>query len=236
MAPPPEPSSMDASWKTSIFTPIALVLLIVGYPAFRMAVAYGDLFPATGAEANWWSMWGVILIGHWLCAAIALAAIAGERATLVSIGLDVAVFIRRRSIFLIVLALAAGAAIYAPNYFYSDALPGEMRSHPLGPVSSAQRFFWIGMAVTAGFVEEIVFRGYAITRLRRFAGLPAAIAISTASFALMHGPSAFMPQFAILYVASGLIFSVLFVLMKSRRLEILIIAHAALDMALVAAP
>ncbi len=226
---------VDRAWTTTFFTPIALALLLIGYPAFRMAVAYGDLFPASDA-AQWWNLWGVVLVGHWICAAIVLTAIAGERATLASIGLDVGVFIRRRALFLIVLVFAAGAAIYAPGYFYGETLPSEMRSHPLGPVTSAQRFFWIAMAVTAGFVEEIVFRGYAITRLRRFVGLPAAMAISIAAFALMHGPSAFIPQFAALYLFSGSLFAGLFILMKSRRLEILIIVHIALDMLLVSAP
>lgn len=235
MSYPADPVTVDATWKTSIITPIALALLLIAYPAFRMIVAYGDLFPASGA-AHWWNLWGVVLVGHWLCVAIVQIAIASERATLASIGLDFGIFIRRKGLFLIVLAFAAGAALYAPGYFYGETLPAEMRSHPLGPVSSAQRLFWIAMAVTAGFIEEIVFRGYAITRLRQFVGLPAAMAISIAAFALMHGPSAFIPQFAALYIFSGGLFAGLFILMKSRRLELLIIIHVALDMLLVAAP
>ena len=73
--------TVDATWKTSFITPITLAVVLIGYPAFRMAVAYGDLFPATGA-AQWWNLWGIILIGHWICAAIVLTAIASESAAL----------------------------------------------------------------------------------------------------------------------------------------------------------
>lgn len=220
----------------SALTIIALALVLIGYPAFRMAIAYLEWFQGPSGDSEWWVLWGVILVGHWLCAALVLAAIASERATLKSIGLNTRIFVRGRLVFLIVLILAIAAALYAPGYFYGDDLPDRMQSHPLGPVSSAQRLFWILIAVTAGFVEEIVFRGYALTRLPRLFGIPFAILISIISFSLMHGPSALIPQFAALYLISGAIFAFAFLLMKSRRLEILIIAHTLIDLVIVAAP
>jgi membrane protease YdiL (CAAX protease family) len=59
---------------------------------------------------------------------------------------------------------------------------------------------------------------------------------SVAAFALMHGPSAFMAPLLALYLVSGAAFALLFLWMKSSRLEILIVAHTALDLVLVAAP
>jgi len=226
----------SANWRTSTMTVLALATVLVGYPAFRMIVAYFDMFPERGGVSNWWALWGVMLVGHWLCVAVVFSAIASERAGLESIGLKFGVFVRGRLLFLALLLAALGIAIYVPGYFYGDALPGQMESHPLGPVDSAQRVFWIPMAITAGFAEEVIFRGYALTRLRRFVGAPLAVAIGVASFALMHGPSAFIPQFAALYIVSGLLFSAAFLILKSRRLEMLIIAHAALDLVLIAAP
>jgi len=222
----------ESRWKTSFVTIPALLLLLIGYPAFRMGVAYFDVF----APSDWWGIWSIVLVGHWLCAAIVFAAIRNEKSTAASIGLNLRLFVQQRWVFIAILLAVAVVAIFAPSYFYGENIPETMQSHPLGPVSSTQRFFWIAMAVSAGFVEEIVFRGYAITRLRRFIGLPAAVLISTASFALMHGPSAFILPLTALYVVSGLLFSIAFLLMRSRRLEILIVVHAAIDMALIAAP
>ena len=223
-------------WRKGIVTYIALAAILVGYPAFRMAVAYFDLFPTADSSDRWWGLWSVILVGHWLCAGVVLAAIASEKTTLASVGLDISIFIKGRWGVLLVLFAAVAAAYYAPSYYYGDEIPEQMRSHPLGPVTAAQRVFWILMAVTAGFVEELLYRGYAITRLRNLVGLPAAMFIAIASFALMHGPSAFEPQFLGLYVVSGAIFTFLFVAMKCRRLEALIIFHAVTDMMLLAAP
>ena len=178
----------------------------------------------------------MVLIGHWLCAAVVAAAIASEKGGWKSIGLDWTIFIRLRFVFLAVLFAAIAAAIVAPGYHYDGAPPEKMLSHPLGPVTAAQRVFWIGMAVTAGIVEEILFRGYAITRLRRIAGSPIALLLSIAAFALMHGPSVFFPQLLALYVVSGAIFSGVFLLMGMRRLEILILVHILLDLLLILAP
>ena len=214
----------------------AVALVLVGYPAFRMAIAYSEIASIEPGAAAWWSLWGVMLVGHWFCAAIVLAALAGEKASLADIGFDHYQFVRWRGVILIILMAAIFAALFAPAYFYGDAPPERMQSHPLGPVTSAQRVFWIAMAVTAGFVEEIVFRGYAITRLRRFIGLPGAITVSVLSFTFMHGPSAFDPKFAALYIVSGAFFACLFVAMKCKRLEYLVMIHTAIDLTLVAAP
>lgn len=222
--------------KLTFYSILVLLLVIAGYPAARMAVAYLDIFPAGDGREAWWSLWAIIFVGHWICAGFVAAAIAKEKGGWASIGLDWSAFIRLRFIFLLIVIAAVAAAIAAPSYYYGDSLPETMRSHPLGPVTSAQRLFWIAMAITAGIAEEILYRGYAITRLRRLAGWPVALLVSVASFALMHGPSAFISQFLLLYVVSGVIFGATFLLLGMRRLEILILIHIALDLAFVLAP
>ncbi len=224
------------TWKPNIATILALFAILVAYPAFRMIVAYWDLFPTGGRPESWWVLWSVILIGHWVCAAIVFAAIASEQAGAKSIGLNLKVFMRGRFILIAIILAALAIAYFAPTYLYGDAPPERMASHPLGPTTAAQRVFWVLVAITAGFVEEVVYRGYAITRLRRFVGLPAAIIIAIAAFALMHGPSAFEPQFLALYLIAGALFSAAFVAMKSKRLEALIFIHAFLDLTVIAAP
>lgn len=229
-------TQQPVTWKPKIATIVALLTVLIAYPAFRMIVAYWDLFPTDGRPESWWVLWSIILIGHWVCAAIVFAAIASEGASAQSIGLNLNTFIRGRFILIAIILAALTLAYFAPTYLYGDAQPERMSSHPLGPTTAAQRVFWVLVAITAGFVEEVVYRGYAITRLRRFVGLPVALVVAIAAFALMHGPSAFQPQFLALYVIAGALFSLAFVAMKSKRLEVLIFIHAALDLMIIAAP
>ncbi|MEM9619033.1 MAG: CPBP family intramembrane glutamic endopeptidase [Pseudomonadota bacterium] len=223
-------------WTLNVSTVMALFAILVCYPAWRMAVAYFDLFPGGDGRESWWALWTVILVGHWFVAAVCAGAITSEQGGWRSIGLDVRLFIRGRYLWLTIILVAAVAAYLAPQYLYGETTPERMMSHPLGPVSEAERIFWIAMAITAGVVEEIVYRGYALTRLKKILGAPAAIILSVAAFALMHGPSAFQLPFLALYVVSGLLFSGLFIAFGYRRLEWLILFHILLDIGLVAAP
>lgn len=92
------------------------------------------------------------------------------------------------------------------------------------PTTGLERFFWVLLSITAGIVEETVFRGYLITRLRMFGHttswiLP--VIIASISFGTGHsyqGVGGF-----ILLSVYGAMFSVLFIMTKS--LWPVIIAH-----------
>jgi membrane protease YdiL (CAAX protease family) len=56
------------------------------------------------------------------------------------------------------------------------------------PRSSSERVAWVAVSASAGFCEELVYRGYLQTQLTAFTGRPAvAIAIQAALFAIAHG-------------------------------------------------
>jgi membrane protease YdiL (CAAX protease family) len=56
------------------------------------------------------------------------------------------------------------------------------------PRSSGERLAWVAVSASAGFSEELVYRGYLQTQLMAFTGRPAvAIAIQAALFAIAHG-------------------------------------------------
>ena len=92
------------------------------------------------------------------------------------------------------------------------------------PRTGLERFFWVVLSITAGIVEETVFRGYLITRLRMFGRsnswiLP--IIIASVSFGTGHsyqGVGGF-----ILLSVYGAMFSILFI--KTKTLWPVIIAH-----------
>jgi membrane protease YdiL (CAAX protease family) len=76
--------------------------------------------------------------------------------------------------------------------------------------------------------EELFFRGYVYRRLRRLAGLPAALIVSSSAFAAIHGNiSGFL-----VYMAIGLVFALAYE--RSGRLLAPIVAHMLLNAIVVA--
>lgn len=215
---------------------VALAVVILVYPAVRFALPYLDAGALLETRSDWWRLWTGVLIGHWLCFAICARAISSDPDRWMSVGLDWRWFVNHKYPFLIALALLVAAAVLIPAYFYGETPPPAMRSHPLGPVTAAERLFWIGIAISAGLVEEVLYRGFAITRLKRVANLPIAIIVATAAFAFMHGPSALEPSYLSIYVISALVFSGVFIWLRCRRLHWLILVHTAADMTLIVAP
>ncbi len=92
------------------------------------------------------------------------------------------------------------------------------------PRTGLERFFWVVLSITAGIVEETVFRGYLITRLRMFGRsnswiLP--IIIASVSFGTGHSYQG-VGGFILLSVYEAM-FSILFI--KTKTLWPVIIAH-----------
>jgi membrane protease YdiL (CAAX protease family) len=56
------------------------------------------------------------------------------------------------------------------------------------PANVTERLVWIAVAVSVGFAEEIVYRGYLLAQLSAFTGSPAAgVVLQAALFGLAHG-------------------------------------------------
>ena len=106
----------------------------------------------------------------------------------------------------------------------------------MAPVSTPERLFLIFGAVTAGVTEEVLFRGFAFTRLGRVIRNPwLVLLITVVAFLFIHGTPRDVES-VITYSAAGLAFGVPFILMKLRRLEILIAIHFLNDAGMVMTP
>jgi uncharacterized protein len=127
-------------------------------------------------------------------------------------------------------------AFVMPGVYYEGDLPKLSQTIFMAPVSAPERLFLIFGAVTAGVTEEVLFRGFAFTRLGRLIRNPwLVLPITVVAFLFIHG----MPRDVeglITYTAAGLVFGVPFILMKLRRLEILICIHILMDASMVLAP
>ena len=107
----------------------------------------------------------------------------------------------------------------------SVGLPGYAAG--VGAVLAYPVWFRILAVVTAGVVEETLFRGYAVTRLARLTGsLLLAVVLSSLVFAALHLP-AWGAGPSLSFFIGGLATTTFFV--WRRDLAAMIIAHAAID-------
>lgn len=128
--------------------------------------------------------------------------------------------------------IAAGAGLVALRRTW-PAYEGPLEPWMgLYPVTLAEKVAWVGVSLTAGFCEELVYRGFAIRALQgRGFGTWQAVALASASFSLLHGVAGVI-LFPV-YFAFGLLFSGLF--LWTKRLTPVMYAHALFDLTAVLA-
>ena len=98
---------------------------------------------------------------------------------------------------------------------------------PMVPHNDRESQWWVGLSVTAGICEEIIYRGFMITTLAVLFGPWPAVGLSSLAFGLAHayqGPKGVLKVFAI-----GLTMGALFVL--SGSLWAPIVLHIVIDLA-----
>lgn len=218
---------------------LALLVTLVVFPATWCAGYIGpfihDIY--RGSRTHWYYFWLLGLAFHWIPFAFVWVALRMNRESWSSLGLDWGWYRRWWWIFALILAALIGAAFVMPQIRYPDGLPKIGRSPPqfMIPLSTPERLLMIFIAITAGVTEEVLFRGFAITRLKRVLGSAwLALPITVVSFLFIHGTPR-SAQMAAIYLFAGLAFGVPFILMKLRRLEVLILIHFLIDAGMVIA-
>jgi len=112
-------------------------------------------------------------------------------------------------------------------------MPGEIRF--LIPSDSAGRVIWVFVSFTAGFCEEVAFRGYLMTRIRLIARSQSWLVptvVSALVFGACHAYQG-LPGFIVLSVY-GAMFSLLYI--HTGRLWPCIIAHSLQDLLAIIIP
>ena len=218
---------------------VALLVTLVVYPALYSSGIMGKLVRpiiVDHSRAHWWYFWWANMLFHWLPFALIWLAIRRSGEGWESLGVDWRSFWRWRWLIGAVIGFLAIAAFVMPRVHYGEELPGISRTVFLAPVSALERLWIIGVAVTAGVTEEVLFRGFALTRLTRLMRNPwPALLVTVVAFLFIHGTPR-NPGGLIAYTAAGLAFGIPFVLMKFRRLEMLIAIHCGIDASMVLAP
>lgn len=233
--------------KVDRFTLAALLIGLVLYPLAYSTDFFGRLlfaaFPQLlpflldeTSRAEWWYFAGSALAFHVTALLPIWYALKRNGETWASCGLDWAWFWRHRVLIAGLLAALIAAAFVMPGVHYGDAVPSRSATVWIGPVTTGERLFMIALFLVVAGSEEIIFRGFALTRLRRWSDHPWLwLIVTSTSFVLIHGEPRNVAQAANYFVA-GLAFGAPFILMRLRRLELVIAVHFLINASLVLAP
>lgn len=209
----------------------ALLLVLVVFPAVqlvfvpRLPFLQGLTEPGRG---DWWALVLWTMAWEWSLLAFTVLALRRRGRGLGSVGFPA---VGRRE------ALWGGVTLAVAALFLLAAPPDARSGAGLVwyvPRAPAERAVWVLVALTAGVCEETLFRGLAITELRRRTGsVAAAVLVSTVAFALIHGagqPAADLARRA----AVGLLFAGLFLWRGDLRGPVFI--HFLVDVAVLYLP
>lgn len=205
--------------RTGWFTWIGLFLALGGptFVAGPLAAIAGYPAPVRTAFVFLCLMWALLI-------PIGVIVVGPERQPLSSIGLRP---FRWRSIgFGLAAAAAVIAALLAVSAFDSTTAQADV-ARGVGTLAAWPLWLKILAVVTAGAVEETLYRGYAITRLSQLTGSRiVAAGISLVAFTLAHLPY-WGAGAAAVVLAGGLALTLLF--LWKRDLLLVAVAHTATD-------
>lgn len=237
--------------KTSLdkFTIIALVISLIVYPVLYSNDFFSlllfpflpdELIPSlhnNNERTQWWYFIFSNLLYHWIPFLFIRHALIKNNETWSSIGVDWSWFIKHRNWFIGILTALIVAAFILPEIYYGDELPTRSQAGFIGPISILERLVTIiVLAFTAGITEEVIFRGFAFTRLKRIIPNPWFILpIISISFVFIHGETRGLGP-TLNYFLFSFIFGAGFILKGFKRLEVLILIHFLINASLVFVP
>jgi uncharacterized protein len=129
---------------------------------------------------------------------------------------------------LIAAAIWAFFAVAAPHIIRVLGYSGWGSTQALLPVGMLQVVMWIVLSMSAGFCEEVVFRGYLQEQFARWTRLPVVGLLAQAIlFGISHGYQG--PKNMTLIAVLGCIFGV--VVLWRKQLRPSVIAHTCIDIA-----
>lgn len=216
--------SGNTDFRRSKATWIALFLLLIVYPVFSVAFAGDpeDLKILQDDTMLMITLVGTIMI-QWMMFLLLYVATYREQTFLRGLGLTSfrAIDIAWAVTFLLVanLILTGLAWVLAQ---WGMPMPGEIQF--LIPKDTTGRIVWVMVSATAGFCEEIAFRGYLMTRLRILGKTKSwlmPVVVSSLTFGILHAYQS-LPGVIILTVY-GAMFALLYI--RTRSLWPCIIAH-----------
>jgi hypothetical protein len=174
------------SWQAWLALAYVLLLYPIGWGKFGHLHPGLQALVASGSRTGWYSFWGTVFVIEWIGFFLCLCVLRSEARASREIGL----YSRRLRLYLLLFTIAVlgfSALFVAQGLHWIPSRPAD--PHGLFSIlTAAERFFWLAMAITGGVCEETMFRGFAITYLRRLVRSTwLAVLLATLAFAYMHG-------------------------------------------------
>ena len=162
-------------------------LVLIGFPLLYLLNSFAPwsvrLF-GRGERAAFFPFFASILVLHWLSATTVLLFLRRAGASPAQLGLRVS---GRRALALAGKLVIVGLVVVAVRELagYTAARPHALVFFPRG---FAENLFFVPAAISAGFCEELVYRGFGITALvGRGLRIWQAVILSSFSFVFIHG-------------------------------------------------
>jgi uncharacterized protein len=191
-----------------------VVLVLVGFPCLSLANSFMPWSMGLFVQRDhsfYHSFWASLALLAWAKVAVTLVLVERAGGRLADIGLHLS---RRSIVTMLGVPVVVGtAAILARQVWSFEEVPASFRG-PEYPVSMDEQVVAVFMAFTAGFCEEVIYRGFGISVLKeRGFSSWLAVLLATTAFVFNHGIAAF---FAFpFYFSGGLVFAALFLWRRS---------------------
>lgn len=182
-------------------------------------------------HSAWGAFWATAAILHWTSVAVVVAVLRRRRLSLADIGLDVPAC-KLATVGGALVALGLAFVFIRSSLGPVDILGGNPVFGIATPWTTSEWIRWIPMAITAGFCEELVYRGFGISaQVAAGATRRRAVTTATVAFVFLHGFSAFF-LFPV-YIALALAMTAIY-----RRTNSLLpgmIIHTVIDLSVILA-
>ena len=212
-----------------------ILLILVGFPTLYMLNSFTPwakgLF-GLHERAYYIPFWSLVLTLHWSSALLVIFFAGKNGITLADFGLRLS--LRKTSIIVgLLTALGVGIVVFREFVLYSEGNIEREAWQEFYPTKFSERLFFVFIALSAGFCEELVYRGFGITVLQgQGLRLWQAVILATLSFVFMHGLGG-VYGFPFIFL-SGLLFAGIYLWRKNLLLVMII--HAIFDIGAILAP
>jgi len=241
----------EIQMKTNLdrYSIVALIVGLVVYPVLYSTDFFSSIFlpffsdqfvsslQNDNERTEWWYFIFSNLLFHWIPFLFIWYSLIKNNEAWSSVGVDWSWFSKYKYWFIVLFSILVIAAFILPRIYYENELPIRSQAGFVGPISTLERLAAIiVLALTAAITEEVIFRGFALTRLKRLIPNPWLILpIIAISFVFIHGEVRSLGQ-TLNYIVFSFVFGIGFILKGFRRLEILITIHFLINASLVFVP
>ena len=203
------------------------VFLLILFPSLYLLNSSLSWFE-TDNPLDFYGFWSIVIALHWITCYVIFRLQKRRGETLKEVGLQMEV---PHLVKLVILFLLVALGFFASVEWMLDQVtldPAKLAEIPAFiPKSTGQRLLFILVVFSAGFCEEIIYRGWAISRgLQLGLNKWLTLLLASLSFVFIHGLAGY--YYFWMYLIAGIVFGMIF--LWTKRLRVNIILHLFIDL------